>query len=289
MRTQNDKLDRNVSIDTKELQNKFVSNVMLSECNLYKNILNQSETNIDNNVTLDCNFDDTITFSFEELNNLDISPNNILNYNEDENNVVNYFECYNNNNDVDANRDDANKNNNRNKTNNNVIDSNNNNDMDINTNNANKDDDGNNTNNNGIDTVELIQDQIKNNHQIPNVDNSAYNSDYNSDDTNKDPDYCYNADSETSDIENYTKLTPSTESRNSSNRNTSLETSLNISGQKVCDNTKLHVEYSKPRGINKQNFCYYCKKMQSKISRHLERVHKNEKDVQKFTALPKGI
>jgi len=217
------------------------------------------------------------------LNNLDISPNNILNCcNEDENNVVNnYLECYNNNNDVAANKDD-----NRDKTNN-VIDSNSNNDMDAIRNNANKDDNRDKTNNNGIDTVELIQD-TNNNHQIPNVDNFVYNNDYNSDDTDKDPDYYYNADSENSDIENDTKLTTPTESRNNT-RNTSLETSLNVSGQKICDNTNLRVEHSKPRGINKQNFCYYCKKMQSKISRHLERVHKNEKNVQKFTALPKGI
>jgi len=280
---QSDKLEKNVSI---ELQNEFASNIMLPECNLYKDIFNQSETNIDNNVTSDCNFDHTITFSFEELNNLDTSPNNILNcYNEENNVVNNYFECYSNN-DVDANRNDTNKDDNRDKTNNNGIDSNNNNAMDANRDDANKDN-RDTTNNNTIDIIELIQD-TNNNHQIPNVDNSGYN-DCDSDDTDKDPDYCYNADSENSDIENDTEFTTPTEESRNSTRNNSSETLLNISGQKICDDTNLRVEYSKPRGTNKQNFCHYCKKMQSKISRHLERVHKNEKDVQKFTALPKGI
>ncbi|KYM98504.1 hypothetical protein ALC62_10782, partial [Cyphomyrmex costatus] len=68
----------------------------------------------------------------------------------------------------------------------------------------------------------------------------------------------------------------------------SLETSLNVTGDKICDDINLYVENSKPKGRGKQNFCYYCKKMQSKISRHLERVPKNEKDVEKFTSLPKG-
>lgn len=120
-----------------------------------------------------------------------------------------------------------------------------------------------------------------------NVDNSAYNSDCHSDDTNEDPDYYYNADSESSDEENNIVTEP-TEPTELNNTKSSLETSLNVSGQKICDDINLHVKCSKSGGIEKQNFCYYCKKMQSKI-RHLERVHKNEEEVKKFTALPKGI
>lgn len=122
---------------------------------------------------------------------------------------------------------------------------------------------------------------------------SAYNrsSDDNSDatdyDTDKDPDYCYDEDSENSDEENNISVQQcSAESNNTIQ--TSLETSLNVSGQKICDDVNLRVESSKPKGAGKQNFCYYCKKMQSKISRHLERVHKNEEEVKKFALLPKG-
>lgn len=143
--------------------------------------------------------------------------------------------------------------------------------------------------NNNIDVTKLIQNNDNLTHfceAFNNVDNSAYNSDCNSDDTDKDPDYFYNEDSESFDEENITTQLCPTESNNITK--SSLETSLNVSGQKICDDINLHVECSKPRGTGKQNFCYYCKKMQSKISRHLERVHKNENEVQKFTALPKG-
>ncbi|KAL6254299.1 hypothetical protein P5V15_014345 [Pogonomyrmex californicus] len=38
----------------------------------------------------------------------------------------------------------------------------------------------------------------------------------------------------------------------------------------------------------KKNCCFYCKKLQSKIARHLETVHYNEEEVKKFAILPKG-
>lgn len=51
----------------------------------------------------------------------------------------------------------------------------------------------------------------------------------------------------------------------------------------------MFVAYSLDRsGANKKNFCLYCKTFQSKICRHLERIHKDEADVQKFIDLPKG-
>ncbi|EFN69123.1 hypothetical protein EAG_14682, partial [Camponotus floridanus] len=36
------------------------------------------------------------------------------------------------------------------------------------------------------------------------------------------------------------------------------------------------------------NFCFFCNKMQTKIARHLENVHKDEEEVKKFRFLPKG-
>lgn len=38
----------------------------------------------------------------------------------------------------------------------------------------------------------------------------------------------------------------------------------------------------------KRHFCMYCNTFQSKIARHLERVHASELEVQKFKCLPKG-
>jgi len=50
----------------------------------------------------------------------------------------------------------------------------------------------------------------------------------------------------------------------------------------------MYVSTSKSKGAQKKNFCYFCKKFQSKIARHLETVHRNEEKVQKFSLLPKG-
>lgn len=122
------------------------------------------------------------------------------------------------------------------------------------------------------------------------TDNPTYSVD-NSDDADKDSDYCYSEDSENSDEENDTDKENDVQQRSAESNNTtqtSLETSLNVSGQKICDDVNLRVECSKPKGTGKQNFCYYCKKMQSKISRHLEQVHKNEEEVKKFASSPKG-
>lgn len=56
-----------------------------------------------------------------------------------------------------------------------------------------------------------------------------------------------------------------------------------------CNDVGMFVAYSLGRsGANKKNFCLYCKTFQSKICRHLERIHKDEADVQKFINLPKG-
>lgn len=57
----------------------------------------------------------------------------------------------------------------------------------------------------------------------------------------------------------------------------------------ACNDTKMFVASSRGHsGADKKNFCLYCKTFQSKIHRHLQRVHKDEADVQKFLDLPKG-
>lgn len=38
----------------------------------------------------------------------------------------------------------------------------------------------------------------------------------------------------------------------------------------------------------KQNYCCFCLKLQTQLSRHLETVHRNEPEVKKFAVLPKG-
>lgn len=261
---QNDKFDKN--INTELLRNESNSNVMLPEYNLYKNKLNQSETNT-NNSTLDCNFDQTVMFLFEELHDLDISLNNILNHwNIDENNVINnnLDKCYSNNGS-------------------NISDNDNN----IETEDNNRDK----VNNNSMNIAKLIQNTNKNLKQFcktpSNINDSFIRNNSDCDNIDKIcPGYCY-SNSKDSIEENISVQSYPTEFNNIIKN--SLETSLNIFGQKICDDTNLHVKYSNLRGTGERNFCYYCKKMQSKISRHLERIHKDEEEVKKFTALPKGI
>lgn len=65
----------------------------------------------------------------------------------------------------------------------------------------------------------------------------------------------------------------------------SFNTSTNIYG---CNDENMYVSISKPDGAQKKNFCLFCKKFQSNIVRHLETIHCDEKEVKKFSALPKG-
>jgi len=85
-----------------------------------------------------------------------------------------------------------------------------------------------------------------------NVNNFAYDSDNSNDNTNKDPDYCYTTDSEYSDEENIIAQQCPTNSNNTTK--SSLETSLNVSGHKICDDTNLHIECSKPGGLQNKIF-----------------------------------
>lgn len=141
---------------------------------------------------------------------------------------------------------------------------------------------------NNIETIRAIEDNIEQSPEISSCVDNAYDSDNNNNnDTDKDPDYSYNNDSESS-VEEDEICEQSCRTDSNNVTRSSLETSLNTSGKKICDDATLHVENSKPKGANKQNFCYYCKKLQSKISRHLEQVHKNEEEVKAFISLPKG-
>lgn len=73
------------------------------------------------------------------------------------------------------------------------------------------------------------------------------------------------------------------------NDKNSSESLIDISSVNTfgCKEDNLYVPFSQPKGLQKKNFCYYCKKFQSKIARHLENVHKLEPEVKKFSLLPK--
>lgn len=70
------------------------------------------------------------------------------------------------------------------------------------------------------------------------------------------------------------------------NGNESVVISLNVTPEVPFDDRKLIVKTSKDAGFSKKYFCPYCKTLQSKFPRHLERIHKNEPDVKKFMGLP---
>jgi len=77
------------------------------------------------------------------------------------------------------------------------------------------------------------------------------------------------------------------ETNSSVNTSSGLDISmLNISGKCARDDTEMFVTSV---GVGKKkHFCMYCNTFQSKIVRHLERVHGNELEIQKFKDLPKG-
>ncbi|VEN50567.1 unnamed protein product [Callosobruchus maculatus] len=80
-------------------------------------------------------------------------------------------------------------------------------------------------------------------------------------------------------------------SKNITNQSTDFSLSDSINKENTCapDDQNMYVSKSQgPSGRGKKNFCFYCHKMQSKISRHLETVHSKENDVMKFSVLPKN-
>ena len=73
------------------------------------------------------------------------------------------------------------------------------------------------------------------------------------------------------------------------NDNKDFTFSTSSKGVMVCDDEAMTVECSRgPAGDKKSNCCFYCHKMQTKITRNLETVHRNEKEVRNFRVLPKG-
>lgn len=66
-----------------------------------------------------------------------------------------------------------------------------------------------------------------------------------------------------------------------------LTNSSYLSRINTCDDKDMYVETSENHK-SKLNMCPYCKKLQTQFARHLEKVHKTEEDVKKFSFLPKG-
>lgn len=66
-----------------------------------------------------------------------------------------------------------------------------------------------------------------------------------------------------------------------------LTSSLCSSKIDICDDRNMYVDTSHNSKV-KRNFCLFCKKLQTQLTRHLETVHKNEDEVKKFCLLPKG-
>ncbi|XP_018312232.1 uncharacterized protein, partial [Mycetomoellerius zeteki] len=87
----------------------------------------------------------------------------------------------------------------------------------------------------------------------------------------------------------------STSRNNKSSQNNTNETSIssfnasesNIIITSSCNDELMHVQNSKIKST-KRNCCVFCKKLQSQLARHLETVHGNELEVQKFAVLPKN-
>ncbi|XP_067206979.1 uncharacterized protein [Linepithema humile] len=55
----------------------------------------------------------------------------------------------------------------------------------------------------------------------------------------------------------------------------------------ACNDEDMYVEKSNTKAL-KQNYCYFCSKLQTQLPRHLEIVHRNEPEVKKFAMLSKG-
>lgn len=71
------------------------------------------------------------------------------------------------------------------------------------------------------------------------------------------------------------------------NSSSGISVQANDSDVSCPDDVNLKIDPSEgPKGGNKQNCCFYCRKMQSKIARHLGTIHRNEPDVKKFLDLP---
>lgn len=117
-------------------------------------------------------------------------------------------------------------------------------------------------------------------------DQNNISEDEDMDDSFLDPDYFISSDS--SDSDDSVIRTSNDENASSSHCN-SFDVSLESTGNTVPDDRDLSVEVSiGAKSQRKYNFCFFCNKMQTKIARHLEDVHKTEEMVKKFSVLPKG-
>ena len=77
----------------------------------------------------------------------------------------------------------------------------------------------------------------------------------------------------------------------SANLSANVSGVLNISNKAAIgarDDTDLIVQRTYTKSTKKY-FCMYCKKLFSKLPRHLENVHSNEENVKKISALPAGM
>ncbi|XP_039306736.1 uncharacterized protein LOC120358084 [Solenopsis invicta] len=129
-----------------------------------------------------------------------------------------------------------------------------------------------------------------NNTEIQENDNESNDPDY-------DPDYIQSEQSSiTSDFEETDKLDACEDDSkcnkrfsNTQNNDSAISTGIDVSNNQACeirqdDQTEIPTKLTG----TKKYMCVFCHKMQTKIARHLELIHSEEPDVQKFKYLPKG-
>lgn len=67
-----------------------------------------------------------------------------------------------------------------------------------------------------------------------------------------------------------------------------INKSVEVPAARVLDDKDLYIETSSSSNKDKKrNCCFFCKKLYTKIARHLETIHSNEAEVKKFSLLPK--
>ncbi|KAK0071924.1 hypothetical protein PV326_000658, partial [Microctonus aethiopoides] len=123
---------------------------------------------------------------------------------------------------------------------------------------------------------------ILENHECEDDDKYSSGSQYEPSDTE---------DSESSDDENHEsgKMDKSRTTNNSyilRDISLILNASFNVPGSSACDDSNMKAQLSRgAKGDKKLNYCLYCQKPYTKITRHLESVHRDEEAVKKIKAL----
>ncbi|XP_046752035.1 uncharacterized protein LOC124414914 [Diprion similis] len=115
---------------------------------------------------------------------------------------------------------------------------------------------------------------------------SIFISNLNGIDDDRDEDYELSEESEKSDIISEVELSNVSTSTQTEANNTSIS-NISVRKRSAPDDTYMRVATSATASYTKEQFCFYCKTMQSKLARHLEQRHANEENVKKFVALPK--